>query len=170
MMNIESRIRDSFGRQTMMQTLGATIDSVAEGRVVIVAPILPSSLQQQGAGHAGLTFSIGDSAAGYAALTVLPEGAEVMTVEMKINLMSPALGDRLVAEGRVIRGGRRIVVVAADGFAEKDGARKHVAMLQGTMIPVYARSSSASPPEMSHWPGDSSMFIAVIVPFSTSMA
>ncbi len=136
MMNIESRIRDSFGRQTMMQTLGATIDSVAEGRVVIVAPILPSSLQQQGAGHAGLTFSIGDSAAGYAALTVLPEGAEVMTVEMKINLMSPALGDRLVAEGRVIRGGRRIVVVAADVFAEKDGARKHVAMLQGTMIPV----------------------------------
>ena len=136
MMNIETRIRDSFGRQTMMQTLGATIDSVAEGRVVIVAPILPSSLQQQGAGHAGLTFSIGDSAAGYAALTVLPEGAEVMTVEMKINLMSPALGDRLVAEGRVIRGGRRIVVVAADVFAEKDGARKHVAMLQGTMIPV----------------------------------
>ena len=136
MMNIESRIRDSFGRQTMMQTLGATIDSVAEGRVVIVAPILPSSLQQQGAGHAGLTFSIGDSAAGYAALTVMPEGVEVMTVEMKINLMSPALGDRLVAEGRVIRGGRRIVVVAADVFAEKDGARKHVAMLQGTMIPV----------------------------------
>ncbi len=136
MMNIETRIRDSFGRQTMMQTLGATIDSVAEGRVVIVAPILPSSLQQQGAGHAGLTFSIGDSAAGYAALTVLPEGAEVMTVEMKINMMSLALGDRLVAEGRVIRGGRRIVVVAADVFAEKDGARKHVAMLQGTMIPV----------------------------------
>ena len=135
-MNIETRIRDSFGRQTMMQTLGATLDSVAEGRVVIVAPILPTSLQQQGAGHAGLTFSIGDSAAGYAALTVLPEGAEVMTVEMKINLMSPALGDRLVAEGRVIRGGRRIVVVAADVFAEKDGARKHVAMLQGTMIPV----------------------------------
>lgn len=136
MMSIETRIRDSFGRQTMMQTLGATLDSVAEGRVVIVAPILPTSLQQQGAGHAGLTFSIGDSAAGYAALTVLPEGAEVMTVEMKINLMSPALGDRLVAIGRVIRGGRRIVVVAADVFAERDGARKHVAILQGTMIPV----------------------------------
>lgn len=136
MNDIDQRIRDSFGKQTMMQTLGAELASVAEGRVVITAPILPSSLQQQGAGHAGLTFSIGDSAAGYAALTVLPEGAEVMTVEMKINLMSPAIGDRLVAEGRVIRGGRRIVVVAADVFAEKDGARKHVAMLQGTMIPV----------------------------------
>ena len=120
----------------MMRTLGAEVLSVEAGRVVITAPILPTSLQQQGAGHAGLAFSIGDSAAGYAALTTLPEGAEVMTVEMKINLMSPALGDRLVAEGRVIRAGRRIVVVGADVFAETGGARKHVAMLQGTMIPV----------------------------------
>ena len=135
-MSMEDRIRDSFDRQTMMQTLGARLDSVAEGRVVITAPILPTSLQQQGAGHAGLAFSIGDSAAGYAALTVMPDGAEVMTVEMKINLMAPALGDRLVAEGRVIRAGRSIVVVAADVFAEIGGARKHVAMLQGTMIPV----------------------------------
>lgn len=135
-MSIETRIRDSFGKQTMMQTLGAQLDSVVEGRVVITAPILPTSLQQQGAGHAGLAFSIGDSAAGYSALTMMADGAEVMTVEMKINLMAPAIGDRLVAEGRVVRAGRRIVVVAADVFAEADGARKHVAMLQGTMIPV----------------------------------
>lgn len=135
-MSIETRIRDSFDKQTMMQTLGAALDSVAEGRVVIVAPILPTSLQQQGAGHAGLAFSIGDSAAGYSALTMMPDGAEVMTVEMKINLMAPAVGDRLVAEGRVVRAGRRIVVVAADVFAEANGARKHVAMMQGTMIPV----------------------------------
>lgn len=135
-MNIEARIRDSFDKQTMMVTLGATLDSVAEGQVVITAPILPTSLQQQGAGHAGLAFSIGDSAAGYSALTLMPEGAEVMTVEMKINLMAPAIGDRLVAEGRVIRAGRRIVVVAADVFAETEKGRKHVAMLQGTMIPV----------------------------------
>lgn len=136
MNDLDARIRDSFGKQTMMETLGASLASVAEGRVVIEAPILPTSLQQQGAGHAGLAFSIGDSAAGYSALTTMPEGAEVMTVEMKINLMAPALGDRLVAEGRVIRAGRRIVVVAADVFAETGGARKHVAMLQGTMIPV----------------------------------
>ena len=135
-MRIEARIRDSFDKQTMMQTLGAALDSVTEGRVVITAPILPTSLQQQGAGHAGLAFSIGDSAAGYSALTMMPDGAEVMTVEMKINLMAPAIGDRLVAEGRVVRAGRRIVVVAADVFAEVNGARKHVAMMQGTMIPV----------------------------------
>ena len=135
-MSIEARIRDSFDKQTMMQTLGAALDSVTEGRVMIIAPILPTSLQQQGAGHAGLAFSIGDSAAGYSALTMMPDGAEVMTVEMKINLMAPAIGDRLVAEGRVVRAGRRIVVVAADVFAEVNGARKHVAMMQGTMIPV----------------------------------
>ena len=135
-MSIETRIRESFDKQTMMQTLGAAMDSVTEGRVVITAPILPTSLQQQGAGHAGLAFSIGDSAAGYSALTMMPDGAEVMTVEMKINLMAPAIGDRLVAEGRVVRAGRRIVVVAADVFAEVNGARKHVAMMQGTMIPV----------------------------------
>ena len=135
-MSIEARIRDSFDKQTMMQTLGAALDSVTEGRVVITAPILPTSLQQQGAGHAGLAFSIGDSAAGYSALTMMPDGAEVMTVEMKINLMAPAIGDRLVAKGRVVRAGRRIVVVAADVFAEVNGARKHVAMMQGTMIPV----------------------------------
>ena len=131
-----NRIRSSFDRQTMMQTLGATLDHVAPGQVTITAPILPGSLQQHGAGHAGLAFSLGDSAAGYSALSLMPEGAEVMTVEMKINLMAPAIGDRLVAEGRVIRAGRRIVVVAADVFSEVAGARKHVAMLQGTMIPV----------------------------------
>ncbi|SMG24423.1 MULTISPECIES: PaaI family thioesterase [unclassified Paracoccus (in: a-proteobacteria)] len=136
MSDLESRIRSSFDRQSMMHTLGACIDRVARGKVVITAPILPTVLQQHGAGHAGLAFSIGDSAAGYAALTLMPEGAEVMTVEMKINLLSPAIGDRLVAEGRVVRSGRRITVVAADVWAEAEGGRKQVAMLQGTMIPV----------------------------------
>ena len=136
MNDLETRIRDSFARQTMMQTLGATLANVAPGHVTIIAPILPTVLQQQGAGHAGLAFSIGDSAAGYSALSLMPIDAEVMTVEMKINLMSPAIGDRLVAEGRVIRPGRRIMVVAADIWAETGATRKHVAMLQGTMIPV----------------------------------
>lgn len=136
MTDIETRIRASFDRQTMMQTLGATLGAIAPGQVTISAPILPTSLQQHGAGHAGLAFSIGDSAAGYAALSLMPEQAEVMTVEMKINLMSPAMGDMLIAEGRVIRPGRRILVVAADVWAASGDSRKHVAMLQGTMIPV----------------------------------
>ena len=136
MTDIAARIRASFARQTMMQTLGAELTEVQPGCVIISAPILPLALQQHGAGHAGLAFSIGDSAAGYSALTLMPEGAEVMTVEMKINLMSLALGACLVASGRVIRPGRRIMVVAADVWAEAEGQRKHVALLQGTMIPV----------------------------------
>lgn len=133
---IAAKVRNSFDRQTMMQTFGAQMTQIGLGHITITAPILPTSLQQQGAGHAGLAFSIGDSAAGFAALTLMPADAEVMTVEMKINLMSPAIGDRLVAEGRVIRSGRRIMVVAADVWAEIGANRKHVAILQGTMIPV----------------------------------
>ena len=102
------------------------------GRAVIAAPIGAHVLQQHGAGHAGLAFSLGDSAAGYAALSVMAAGSEVMTVEMKINLLAPAVGPRLVAEGRVVRAGRRVVVVTAEVRGEKGT----VALLQGTMIPV----------------------------------
>lgn len=133
---IESKVRASFARQSMMTTLGAELAALGYGTATITAPILPGSRQQQDAGHAALTFAIGDSAAGYAALSVFDPEDEIMTIEMKINLLRPAVGDRLVAEGRVIKPGRRITVVAADVFAETDGVRKQIAMLQGTMIPV----------------------------------
>ena len=133
---IEHRIRESFARQSMMQTLGASLAHVAEGAVEISAPILEGSQQQQGFAHAALTFAIGDSAAGYSALSLMPEGREVMTTEMKINLLAPGAGDRLVARGRVIKPGRRLMVVQSDVYAVTDGAEKHIAMLLGTMIPV----------------------------------
>lgn len=132
---VAEKIRTSFARQTMMQTLGAELVALAPGRVEIVAPILPGALQQHGFAHAGLTFSLGDSAAGYAALSLMPAEAEVLSVEVKINLLSPAEGARLVAVGHVIKPGRRIVVVGAEVFAETPAGRK-VAQLQGTMIPV----------------------------------
>lgn len=134
--DIVAKVRASFARQTMMQTLGAELVDLGTGTATITAPILATSLQQQDAGHAALTFAIGDSAAGYAALTLLEPESEVMTVEMKINLLRPALGDRLIAEGRVLKPGRRISVVAADVFAETGAERKQIAALQGTMIPV----------------------------------
>ncbi|NNL72924.1 MAG: PaaI family thioesterase [Silicimonas sp.] len=134
--DIAAKVRASFARQTMMRTLGAELVDLGHGSATISAPILPTSLQQQDAGHAALTFAIGDSAAGYSALTLLDPDSEVMTVEMKINLLRPALGDLLVAEGRVIKPGRRVSVVAAEVFAVTDGVRKQIALLQGTMIPV----------------------------------
>lgn len=129
------RIHDSFARQGMMTTLGATLDEVHEGHVTISAPVTPATSQQQGFGHAALTFALGDSAAGYAALTLLPEN-EVVTSEMKIHLLSPAIGQRLIARGRVVKPGRRLVVVMAEVFAERDGAEKQIALLTGTMVPV----------------------------------
>jgi uncharacterized protein (TIGR00369 family) len=135
-MTDETRIRQSFLAQSMMTTLGAKLVDIGPGRVTIVAPILPGSRQQHGHGHAALAFAIGDSAAGYAALSVLPDGQEVLTAEMKINLLAPAQGDRLVAVGRVEKAGRRLIVVSAEVFAETQGDRHRVALMQGTMVPV----------------------------------
>ena len=130
------RITRSFESQSMMQTLGARIHKIEKGKVIIEAPILPSTLQQQGYGHAGLTFSIGDSAAGYSALTLLPEGQEVMTAEIKINLLAPADGELLRAEGKVVKSGKRLVVVTSEINALKDGQTKLIAIIQATMVPV----------------------------------
>ena len=130
------RIRDSFAAQSMMLTLGAELSHIAEASVHIKAPILAGSLQQQGFGHAGLTFAIGDSAAGYAALTTMPLDQEVVTAEIKINLLAPAQGDYLVAKGRIIKPGRRLIVVASDVFAISEGKERLIAVLQGTMVPV----------------------------------
>jgi len=137
---MQSRIRDSFARQAMMTTLGAELSDISDGRVVITAPILSTSTQQQGFGHAGLTFSIGDSAAGYSALTMMPAGQEVLTTEMKINLLAPAKGDFLRATGKVIKAGKRLVVVTAEVEAIVGDQATTIAILQGTMVPVTLAS------------------------------
>ena len=133
------KVRTSFATQGMMRTLGATLIDVAPGRCVIAAPIRPETGQQHGFAHAGLAWSIGDSAAGYAALSLMESDREVLTSEMKINLLTPARGLRLVAEGRVVRAGRRLIVVASDVHAEdRNGERRHVATMLGTMLPIGA--------------------------------
>ncbi len=139
--DIDRRLRDSFAAQTLMATLGARLDALAIGLARITAPILPGSLQQNGYGHAGLTFSIADSAAGYAAQTMIPPDADILSVELKINLLAPAQGDRLVAIGRVVKPGRRLVVVQAEVWAEFRAETaatppRQIALMQGTMIPV----------------------------------
>lgn len=132
---IAAKLRASFAAQSIMHTFGAEIVALAPGHVTLAAEAAPHLRQQQGFAHAGLTFALGDSAAGYAALSLMAPEVEVMTVEMKINLLAPASG-RLVAEGRVLKPGRRLIVVAADVWAEVGTTRRHVGALQGTMIPV----------------------------------
>lgn len=130
-------IRNSFARQGLMKTLECEINLLEEGRVVLELPISESICQQHGVAHAGATFAMGDSASGYAALSVMEAGAEVMTVEMKINLIAPAAGKRLLATGEVVKVGRRLVVTRCTVQAEADdGSLRDVALLQGTMIPV----------------------------------
>ncbi len=121
-----------------MSTLGAQISGLSEGNCRISAPIRDNSAQQMGYAHAGLTFAIGDSAQGYAALSMMAEGDEVVTAEMKINLLAPAKGALLIAEGRVLRAGRRVIVTEADVWtSDNDGtSKRHVARLLGTMMPV----------------------------------
>lgn len=133
---IRLKIAESFARQGMMSTFGAELRAVGRGACEIEAPVRPESSQQHGFAHAGLTFALGDSAAGYAALSVMPEEAEVLTVEMKINLIAPAKGDSLRAKGEVVKAGRRLIVVRASVFAVENGEETEVALLQGTMIPV----------------------------------
>jgi uncharacterized protein (TIGR00369 family) len=131
------QIRESFARQGLMRTIGARIDALAPGHVRLSAPITPAIGQQHGFAHAGATFALGDSAAGYAALSVMPLGSEVLTVEMKINLIAPADGTTLTAIGEVVKAGRRLVVVRATLQVTKpDGTSRDVALLQGTMIPA----------------------------------
>jgi uncharacterized protein (TIGR00369 family) len=132
---IDPRVAASFARQGLMATLGARLLDAHDGTARIEAPVTAAVSQQQGLAHAGLPFSIGDSAAGYAALTLLPAEREVVTVEMKVNLVAPGRGGRLVATGRVVRAGRRILVVTAE---VADDAGRPVAILQGTMMPVDA--------------------------------
>lgn len=134
--DVKSRIQQSFASQSLMQTLGAELLSLDKGFVEITAPILDSSRQQHGFAHAGLTFSIGDSAAGYAALSTLPAGHEVLTTEMKINLLAPGKGDRLIARGKVIKPGRRLIIVQSDVYAVQDGNETHIALMTGTMMPL----------------------------------
>ncbi|MEM9583432.1 MAG: PaaI family thioesterase [Pseudomonadota bacterium] len=130
------KVQDSFTKQVMMQTAGATLAAVSPGRCSITAPILTSLTQQHGFGHAGLTFALGDSAAGYAALSLMTAEQEVLTTEMKINLLAPARGDGLRAEGAVMRAGKRLSIVRAEVFAISGSEETLIAILQGSMMPV----------------------------------
>jgi uncharacterized protein (TIGR00369 family) len=124
------RVRASFASQGAMATFGAEL---AEGRVTITLPVEPRLSQQDGFLHAGVVVAALDSACGYAALTVMPDDAEVLTVELKANLLAPASGDRLVAEGEVVRAGRTLTVCRGEAFAE--GAEHvHVATMLATMV------------------------------------
>ena len=139
-MNIAAKISQSFESQSFMKAIGARLDLVDDGKVIISVKLKQNMMQQHGFGHAGVTFSIGDSAAGYAALTKMEEHQEVLTSEMKIHLLSPADGKILKAVGSVLKTGKRLIVVKSDIYSIKDEKEKMVATMLGTMVPSIVSS------------------------------
>jgi uncharacterized protein (TIGR00369 family) len=129
-------IRASFASQGLMGANGAVITALAPGRCTIELPFSDRVSQQNGFFHGGIVGAIADTAGGYAALTLLPGGSDVLTVEYKINFVRPAVGDKIIAEGVVIRAGRSVSVTRVDVYVQLRGEeeRKLCAALQQTII------------------------------------
>lgn len=138
---IQDRIRASFARQGLMGHLGASLSHIGPGRVHIVLPYRPEITQQDGYIHAGATSAIADSAGGYAALTRFPENTSVLTVEYKINLVAPAAGEHLEAEGVVIKLGRTLTICQLAVYGIQGQQRTLIAVGQQTLICLPDRTA-----------------------------
>ena len=126
-----------------MRTLGATLGKVASGEVEIFLVPKPEVSQQHGFVHAGAVSAIADSAAGYAALSMMPMDRGVLTAEFKINLVAPAAGDRLVARGKVVKAGRTLTLAQTEVFAEIEGKERLIALLTATLMAIEDREGVA---------------------------
>jgi uncharacterized protein (TIGR00369 family) len=140
--SIEQRVRSSFAKQGLMQTPGATLGRVAPGQVDISLVPKPEVSQQHGFVHAGVFCAIADSAAGYAALNLMPLGRGVLTTEFKINLLAPA-GKRVVARGKVVTVGRTLTLAQTEIFAESEGKERLIALLTATLMAIDGRDGIA---------------------------
>ena len=134
----ERRCRDSFARQSIMQTFGATLTVPEPGLAVVEMPFHTGLLQHTGVLHAGVVATLADSAGGFAALSRLPAGSEVMAVEFKINYLAPGFGDRVWATGRCLKSGRTLCICAVEVHAADGDRIAHVAQMQQTIIRIAA--------------------------------
>ena len=134
--DFEIRVRRSFGEQRAMSTIGASLGTVAAGAIDVLLPFREDLTQQDGFLHAGIIAAVADSACGYAAHSLMPASARVLSIEFKLNLLSPAVGERFEARGRVLRAGKTITVCRADVAAISSGTEKLVATMTGTMMTV----------------------------------
>jgi uncharacterized protein (TIGR00369 family) len=132
----ESRIRSSFARQGLMETIGATLLKVGPGEVQIELPYSKAITQQHGFVHAGIVSTLADNACGYAAYTLMPADSEILGVENKINFLAPAKGERFVGVGRVIKTGRTLAVCSGEVWAYSSGEKTLVAVMQSTLMNV----------------------------------
>lgn len=134
------RVRASFAKQHAMALIRATLPVVEAGRTEIHLPHWEGVEQQHGFVHGGVVGMIADSAAGYAAMTVVPASASVLTVEYKMNLVAPADGEKLIARGQVVRPGRTLIVTQGEVFAVRDGKEHLCALMQQTIMVMHGKT------------------------------
>ncbi len=134
------RVHASFDKQHAMALIRATLPVVEHGLTEIHLPHWQGVEQQHGFVHGGVVGMIADSAAGYAAMTVVPANASVLTVEYKMNLVAPADGEKLVARGKVVRPGRTLIVTQAEVFAIKAGKETLCALMQQTIMVMHGKA------------------------------
>lgn len=139
-----ARVAASFARQGAMATIGATLVAVEPGYCAIALVPGPAVSQQHGYVHAGIVATIVDSAGGYAGFTLFPPEASVLSVEFKLNLLAPAQGERLVAEGFVVKSGRTLTIARGEVHAESGGRRTLVALMQQTLMTMRGRPDAAA--------------------------
>jgi uncharacterized protein (TIGR00369 family) len=137
------RVRDSFARQAAMRLIGATLVEVGPGAVTIDLPVREDLAQQHRYVHGGIVGMIADSAGGYAAFTLMPAEASVLTVEYKINMLAPATGERLEARGTVVKSGRTLSIARADVFGVANGEERLVATMQQTLMVMHGMADEA---------------------------
>lgn len=130
----EARVRESFARQPFMTLIGGEIEELKPGHCHVAVNMRRDLGQQRGFLHGGVTTALADTAAGFAAYSLMPPNSAPLTVELKINLMSPAVGDRFVAEARVLRPGKTLTIVEVDVLAQAKGESKLIARMLATMI------------------------------------
>jgi uncharacterized protein (TIGR00369 family) len=135
-----ARVRASFERQAVMRTLGASLAEVAAGRVVIGMAHRPELTQQHGFLHAGIVSTALDSACGYAAFSLMPADAAVLTIEFKVNLLAPARGPGFRFVGEVVKAGRTISVVEGRAWQDDGTQQTLVATMSATVMTVLGRS------------------------------
>jgi uncharacterized protein (TIGR00369 family) len=139
--NFAQKTRDSFAQQGFMQYLGAVMTVIEPGRCEIRVPFRTELGQQHGYFHAGASGAIADSASGYAAYSLMPPDFNVLTVEYKLNLLAPALGEFIIARGQVIRAGRSLTVCRADVFVVRENIEKICATSLSTIMALAPNST-----------------------------
>ncbi len=140
--NWDKKVRDSFHRQTFLQTLGAEIETIAPGYCTLTLSRRVDLCQQHGFIHAGVTATLADTAAGYAAFSLMPSDSTVLTAEFKINLLAPASGNSFSARARVVKPGRTLTTVACDVLSLANGEWLPIATFLGTMMCLQGKADS----------------------------